>query len=117
MLTTSRKRPLERLPFLSPAFPVQAAPLLVTPPAGAADKAAADKAAAGGDKTLATQPICSDVRTAAIKACRIARGVWAWTCDDKRMRTICEACEEFLRKNTVRVLIFWTLTAVDNSCQ
>ena len=40
----SRKRPLERLPFLSPAFPGQAAPLLVTPP-GAADKAAADKAA------------------------------------------------------------------------
>ena len=40
----SRKRPLERLPFLSPAFPGQAAPLLVTPP-GPADKAAADKAA------------------------------------------------------------------------
>ena len=40
----SRKRPLERLPFLSPAFPGQAPPLLVTPP-GAADKAAADEAA------------------------------------------------------------------------
>ena len=49
----SRKRPLERLPFLSPAFPGQAAPLLVTPP-GAADKAAADKAA--DDKQYYSSP-------------------------------------------------------------